>query len=92
MRTAIYIEDGVVQLVLTPDNEFEKKAVASFSQGSVTAQIFDGAFYDCRGGWTRQKEYYPTSAIYGRSGSEDRSIILRVTAAEQLIPEAEEQS
>lgn len=79
MRTAIYIEDGVIQLVLTPDNEWEKKALASFSENPVKAQIFDGTFYDCRGGWTRQSTHYHSMGGYSRN--EDRSLILRVDSA-----------
>lgn len=76
MRTAIYIEDGTIQLVLTPDNEWEKKALASFSENPVKAQIFSGAFYDCRGGWIRQTTHY--QSMMGVSRNEDQSLILRV--------------
>lgn len=74
MKTAIYIEDGVVQLVLTPEGEFEKNALRSFEGKPTEARIFAGTFYDCRGGWTRQTSYY------GHHGgdSDDRSLILRV--------------
>lgn len=58
MKTAIYIEDGVVQLVLTPENTFEKNALASFQNYELTVQIFDGQFYDCRGGWTRMQDAF----------------------------------
>lgn len=70
MKTAIYIEGGVTQLVLTPENEFEKNVLGSFADKKLTTNIFQGTFYDCRGGWARQKDYYP-------SGSEDRSLIIR---------------
>lgn len=73
MKTAIYIEDGIVQLVLTPENEFEKNALKSFEDKPTETQIFTGAFYDCRGGWIRQTRYY--DGVYGQS--EDRSLILR---------------
>jgi hypothetical protein len=76
LRTAIYIEDGVIQLVLTPDNDWEKKALDSFAEKPVNAQIYHGAFYDCRGGWTRQTTHYESFGGYSRN--EDRSLILRV--------------
>ena len=76
VRTAIYIEGGVIQLVLTPDNEWEKRALNSFAEKPVEAQIFDGAFYDCRGGWTRQTRHYESLGGYSRN--EDRSLILRI--------------
>lgn len=76
MLTAIYIEDGIVQLVLTPENKFEKEAIASFKDGKLQAQIFNGAFYDCRGGWVRQRDWRPTVGI-GHI-SDDRSLIIRM--------------
>ena len=77
MKTAIYIEDGVVQLVLTPESDFEKNALKSFHEKPTITQIFSGAFYDCRGGWVRQKEHYPTLHGVG-GGGEDKSLILRI--------------
>lgn len=84
MKTAIYIEDGVVQLVLTPETDFEKNALKSFNTtDGVVAQIFSGSFYDCRGGWTRQKNYY--DANYGERSSDinDQSLILRTVPAQK---------
>lgn len=78
MKTAIYIEDGVVQLVLTPESAFEKNAVASFAEKPMSVQVFSGAFYDCRGGWVRMKEHYPELNTYTREQKEDQSIILRI--------------
>lgn len=56
MKTAIYIEDSVTQLVLTPQNEWEKKITKSFSDGERTITIKRGSFYECRGGWVRFAE------------------------------------
>lgn len=74
MKTAIYIEDGVVQLVITPESEFEKNALSSFEQKELDAKIFSGAFYDCRGGWIRQKDYYNSHMI--NNEDQDKSIII----------------
>jgi hypothetical protein len=73
MKTAIYIEDGTVQLVLTPESEFEKNALSSFAERPLAAKIFAGSFYDCRGGWIRQKAYY-----HEAHDSEGQSVILRI--------------
>ena len=74
MRTAIYIEDGVVQLVLTPETKFEKNALQSFEvEGTLDVKIEHGTFYDCQGGWARHRRTYD-------GGTEDRSLILRVVA------------
>lgn len=77
MKTAIYIEDGVVQLVITPETDFEKNALRSFEAKPMDAQIFAGSFYDCRGGWTRQTGYY--QSMHGVSDGNDRSLILRMS-------------
>lgn len=81
MKTAIYIEDGVVQLVITPESDFEKDALRSFEEKPVAAKIFAGAFYDCRGGWVRQTNYYPA---HGYGDSKDRSLILRVGTTDDV--------
>lgn len=75
MKTAIYIEDGVVQLVITPENEFEKNAMAMFKNRPLDAKLFEGEFYDCRGGWIRQKQYYSS---HFDSDNRDNSLILRI--------------
>jgi len=69
MKTAIYIEDGDVQLVLTPENEWEQKTLNSFGP-DLTATIKHGQFYTCEGGWHR----HPYSI---NQGEVDRSLILR---------------
>ncbi len=66
MKSAIYIEDGVVQLVLTPQNDFEKNALGSFEDKDLSLEIHRGAFYYCQGGWHRQG-----------GDAEERSLILR---------------
>jgi len=70
MKTAIYIEDGITQVVLTPETEFEKQALKQIGSSDVSAQIFSGTFYECMGGWTRQSRNY--------GNSDQQSIILRV--------------
>ena len=75
MKTAIYIEDGVVQLVITPESDFEKNALSSFEKEKLDVNIMAGSFYDCRGGWTRQSKVRPSSSLMDIN---DKSIILRV--------------
>lgn len=79
MKTAIYIEDGITQIVLTPESEFEKEVIAKFGEDAIQTKIYKGAFYDCRGGWVRQKKYF--SGMYGES--EDTSIILIVNTKKE---------
>lgn len=66
MRTAIYIEDGVTQLVLTPDNDFERDVVSKIQSGDSHVAIYRGEFYHCQGGWNRQ-------------GGGEQSLMLRLT-------------
>ena len=81
MKTAIYIEDGVVQLVITPETEFEKNALESFQKKPLDAAVFSGSFYDCRGGWIRQEE---CSHPYGHNmDNDDKSLILRINTAKK---------
>jgi hypothetical protein len=80
MKTAIYIEDGTVQLVITPESSFEKDAMRMFGEGQVEAKMFCGSFYDSRGGWVRQSEL---TALAGDNG--DRSVILRL-ATPRITP------
>ena len=64
MKTAIYILNGVTQLVLTAENEHEKSVLAL--EGAINnkrAQAYRGSFYHCQGGWYRQ-------------GSDDDSLII----------------
>jgi len=77
MKTAVYIEDGVTQIVLTPETEWEKKAISQLEQQKFQAQLFAGEFYDCRGGWVRQKEYH-AGYTYGHDAHRDYSLILRL--------------
>lgn len=52
MKTAIYIANGVTQVVLTPEHDLEKDLVKRITeQHAVT--IRKGSFYECNGGWTR---------------------------------------
>lgn len=77
MKTAIYIEDGTVQLVITPETEFEKNALTTFRDKPLDAKLFAGAFYDCRGGWVMQTAYRESGGMYGfERNHRDDSLIL----------------
>jgi hypothetical protein len=53
MKTAIYINDGMTQVVLTPETKLEETLLANVdTQSSVT--IHHGTFYRCRGGWVTE--------------------------------------
>jgi hypothetical protein len=54
MKTAIYIAEGVTQLVLTPENEWEKSVICAVEKGDQHVTIKRGGFYDCNGGFYRE--------------------------------------
>lgn len=54
MKTALYIEGGTLQVILTSDTKAEKAIVDLFRQEPLHIQIRYGEFYPCVGGWTRQ--------------------------------------
>ncbi len=54
MKIALYIEDGLEQIVLTPETDTEKGIVGKLHDGSRTLEIHKGTFYRCQGGWVRQ--------------------------------------
>lgn len=67
MKVAVYIENGVTQLVLTPEGDWEREVTKKLaSDGEYDVTIKRGEFYECRGGWFR----------HGFPSSED-SLILR---------------
>lgn len=54
MKTAIYIEQGVLQVVFTPESDHEK-AVLKIAESNDTVKVHRGSFYECRGGWFRHE-------------------------------------
>lgn len=87
MKTAIYIEDGIVQLVITPENKFEKNALSTLQEKPLEAKIFSGSFYDCRGGWIKQTAYTPASNYPPTSQiHQDQSLILRIIDQTPNLP------
>lgn len=81
MKTAIYIENGVLQLVITPEDEFEKNAIRLFEDKKTQMKIFSGSFYDCRGGWVRQSQHYASTPF---GDNQERSIIIRLETEDGL--------
>ena len=71
MKVALYIEDGLEQIVLTPESDTEKAILGKLSAGSRDLSILKGGFFTCRGGWVRQSD-----------GKESTMIVLREPAGE----------
>ena len=53
-----------MQLVLTPENDWERAALSSFKEKPIRANIFQGTFYRCAGGWTRQSHSWGGGGSY----------------------------
>lgn len=62
MKTAIYVQDGRAQVVLTPESEWEKRVLADFTAGRELT-IARGSFYECLGGWIRHGVNDDTSVM-----------------------------
>jgi len=78
MKTAVYEEDGIMQLVLTPETDFEKDALERFDRCKIHAEITMGAFYDCQSGWIRQKEIRRDYISGDRWSQHDHSLIIKM--------------
>lgn len=87
MKTAIYIEDSILQVVLTPETD-EEKAVLSLVEKKEIVEIYRGSFYACQGGWIRQGDF-PTHYGYGghRSDNSDSSLIFILKQATVEVKE-----
>lgn len=81
MKIALYIEDGLEQIVLTPETETERAIVGKMHDGSRELTIKRGTFYGCAGGWMRHETLrQPLSA---RKQSEDDSTIIVLRTPER---------
>ena len=80
MKTAIYIEDGTVQLVITPESKFEQNSLSTLLDKAIDAKIYAGSFYDCRGGWVMQTAYKEPHGQFDNydQNHKDNSLILTV--------------
>ena len=77
MKIALYIEDGLEQIVLTPESETEKGILGKMHDGTRDLSIKHGEFYACAGGWTRWRKQYHSP--YGSSEPNDESTMIVLT-------------
>ena len=69
MRIALYIESGVTQVVLTPEGETERSLLGELHKSSVDLSVLSGSFYECRGGWVRQRDSDDSTLIVVRKST-----------------------
>jgi hypothetical protein len=85
VKIALYIEDGLEQIVLTPESETETAILGKLHDGSRELSIKKGSFYHTRGGWQRYQSHYVAGGMFGEteSGDESTMIVLRPTGCAQ---------
>ncbi|MGX9980686.1 hypothetical protein [Methylobacterium fujisawaense] len=81
MKIALYIEDGLEQVVLTPENDTEKAILGKMHDGSRDLTIKRGAFYACMGGWVRQPQVYHGEFGTSRNREDDSTMVVLRPAA-----------
>lgn len=74
MKIAFYIEDGLEQIVLTPESKNEMSMLAKLHDGTRQLSIKRGCFYQCQGGWTRHGSIYGSE--YGTSKDDESTMIV----------------
>lgn len=74
MKIALYIEDGLEQIVLTPETKTEEGIVGKLHDDNRELSIKRGSFYPCKGGWTRHREQY--QSLYGEAEDDDSTILV----------------
>lgn len=52
MKTAIFIKETRQQIVLTPENKWEKNICKTLSEKSKNVSMYFAQFNDVQGGWT----------------------------------------
>lgn len=73
MKVAFYIEEGLEQIVLTPENEHEKRMMDLLHKGQRSFSIMRGTFYQCQGGWVRHGSSF---GLHEDDRSDDSTIIV----------------
>ena len=85
MKIALYIEDGLEQIVLTPESDTERAILGKLHGCDRELTIKQGAFYECRGGWTRHAELTWAGGVYSPPeprNDESTIIVMRAKAGE----------
>ena len=73
MKIALYIENGLEQIVLTPESETEEGIVGKMHDGTRELSVYHGGFYQCMGGWVREKITSESTIIVLRPKEEPKA-------------------
>lgn len=79
MKIALYIEDGLHQIVLTPASEHERSILRLLTSKEHALEINHGSFYECRGGWVR-------FAYAGYRGEDNDSAMIVLRRKPEALP------
>lgn len=74
MKIALYIEDGLEQIVLTPESDTEKSILGKLHDGKRRLELKRGSFFKCIGGWVRYSQ--PWRGTFDARDSDDESTML----------------
>lgn len=83
MKIALYIEDGLEQIVLTPESDTEDGILGKLHDGTRDLSIKSGEFYGCQGGYTRHKKQYNSPYYSDQPNDKSTMIVLRLKAPVQ---------
>ncbi len=89
MKIAIYIEDGLEQIVLTPQSKTEESLLGRLHDQSREFELKRGSFYECRGGWTRFAPWERGGMFTGDGDDQSTIIVLRKKQRVEVDPEPE---
>ena len=53
MNTTILLKNDYIQLILTPENKFEKQWIKNVGEQKISFKQYIG-MYHCQGGWERE--------------------------------------
>ncbi len=73
MKTAIYIEDGITQVVLSAETKSEEAALALIREAGNNLTVKNGSFFMCQAGYVRfnsDLSSYSTMLVVRRGGEE----------------------
>lgn len=63
MKVALYMQDGLEQIVLTPESKSERALVERLHDHTRELTIKKGSFFECAGGWVRHDQGSDTSTM-----------------------------
>lgn len=84
MKIALYIEDGLEQIVLTPQSDTEKAILGKLHDGSRNLGVCKGQFYACQGGWVRHRDGVADSTMIVLRPTEPKTIADLMKMAKEI--------